>query len=74
MHIERDTCFYMPGIGYSLPIQLFTGHGQVGLRVASSSLYLKSTEEMEWPLLNLNCSDASQWSQKTVPNYYRTFS
>ena len=40
MHIECDTCFYMPGIGYLLPTQLFTGHGQVGLRVASSSLYL----------------------------------
>lgn len=74
MHTECDTCFYVPGLGYSLPIQLFTGHGQVGLKVASSLLYLKSTEETEWPLLNLNCSDASQWSRKTVPNCHRAFS
>lgn len=44
MHVECDTCFYMPGTGYVLPVQLFTGHDQV---VSSSSLYLKSTEEME---------------------------
>lgn len=47
MHVECDTCFYMPGTGYVLPVQLFTGHDQVGLKVSSSSLYLKSTEEME---------------------------